>query len=209
MKDNNEELFIRVIKTYPRQKIVGRWRNGLLYTLYNVVINNGSKFMSLNAKPKEEPYVIYNPQTKVFYANEGWELIEASADSKLTAMSLAGAGGGGGGGDVTPSGLEKSAFFGGTDTELIIAPGISDTIFGFASTKRNTTSGVPCNRPYFYIAVPSSYSLRRAVTENMETITGLFSLKGTYLQGEDEYKLYEFHLSSNMPLNADITITIS
>lgn len=83
----NEENVIRTITTYPKEKFVGHWKSGRLYPLYNVVENNGSMFLSLNGKMKEEPFVAYNGETNTFSANEGWSIKEMSADSRLTAMS--------------------------------------------------------------------------------------------------------------------------
>lgn len=83
---------VRVISTTPRERWEGHWRRGRLYPLYAVVENNGSKFMSLTGKTKEEPYVIYNDETKMFSAPEGWVIKEMSADSRIS--SIGGAGGG-------------------------------------------------------------------------------------------------------------------
>lgn len=82
----DETTVIRTIRTYPKEKYVGQWVRGRLYPLYNIVSDNGSKFVSTNGKMKDEPYVIYNKDTKEFYANDGWELRELSADSRITAM---------------------------------------------------------------------------------------------------------------------------
>ena len=92
MNEQNEENVIRIIRTYPREKYVGPWRKGLLYPLYNIVSRNGSKFLSVSGKMKEEPYVIFDKDTNTFYANEGWLIKEMSADSRISAV-----GGNGGG----------------------------------------------------------------------------------------------------------------
>lgn len=94
--DTNNERFARDLNSRPKERYVGQWQSGRLYPLYNVVVNNGTKFLSLNGKMKEEPYVIYNKDKETFSANDGWEIREMSADSRITAM------GGGGGGGVTP-----------------------------------------------------------------------------------------------------------
>lgn len=85
-KEIDETTVIRTIRTYPREKYVGPWKRGRLYPLYNIVSNNGSKFLSLCGKMKEEPYVIYDKDKGAFYANEGWAIKEMSADSRLTAI---------------------------------------------------------------------------------------------------------------------------
>ena len=86
------EVPVRVISTTPRERWEGHWVRGRKYPLYAVVENNGSKFMSLTGKTKEEPYVIYNDETKMFSAPEGWVIKEMSADSRIS--SIGGAGGG-------------------------------------------------------------------------------------------------------------------
>ena len=97
----DEELVIRSITTSPKEHFEGRWRSGRLYPLYSVVVNNGTTFVSQNAKMKDEPYVIYDATKKEFRANEGWKIKEMSADSRLTAL------GGGSGGGVTPEEVEE------------------------------------------------------------------------------------------------------
>ena len=77
---------VRVISTTPRERWEGHWVRGRKYPLYSVVENNGSKFLSLTGKDKEEPYVLYNVETESFSANDGWVIKEMSADSRLTAL---------------------------------------------------------------------------------------------------------------------------
>lgn len=93
----DEELVFRTISTSPKEHFEGRWKSGRLYPLYSVVVNNGTTFVSQNAKMKEEPYVIYDAVKQEFKANDGWKIKEMSADSRLTAL-----GGGSAGGGVTP-----------------------------------------------------------------------------------------------------------
>ena len=88
----DETTVIRTIRTYPREKYVGRWKRGRLYPLYNIVSNNGSLFLSLCGKMKDEPYVIYDKDKDTFFANDGWAIKEMSADSRLTAMNSSGDG---------------------------------------------------------------------------------------------------------------------
>lgn len=91
----NDPVVLRSINTKPRKDWKGHWKSGRLYPLYAVVENNGTKFMSLTGKMKDEPYVIYDSENDQYVANEGWEIVESSADSRLTAN-------GGGGGSSTP-----------------------------------------------------------------------------------------------------------
>lgn len=101
----NDSVVLRSINTKPRKDWKGHWKSGRLYPLYAVVENNGTKFMSLTGKMKDEPYVIYDSVNDQYVANEGWEIVESSADSRLTAN-------GGGGGSSTPGKDGKDAGFG-------------------------------------------------------------------------------------------------
>lgn len=97
----DEKQTIRTISTKPKEHFEGRWKSGRLYPLYSVVVNNGTTFISQNAKMKEEPYVIYDAVKKEFKAPDGWLIKEMSADSRVTAL------GGGGEGGVTPEEVEE------------------------------------------------------------------------------------------------------
>ena len=97
----DEKQTIRTISTKPKEHFEGRWKSGRLYPLYSVVVNNGTTFISQNAKMKEEPYVIYDANKKEFKAPDGWLIKEMSADSRVTAL------GGGGEGGVTPEEVEE------------------------------------------------------------------------------------------------------
>lgn len=77
----------------PKDHFEGVWRRGKKYTLYSVVVNNGTLFRATTSKNKAEPFVTFRPGTEDFVANNGWEIVELSKDSSISAM------GGGGGGD--------------------------------------------------------------------------------------------------------------
>lgn len=68
----------------PNDHFVGKWERGKKYTLYSVVKNNGTFFRAVSAKEKGEPYVIYNAETGVYSANEGWEIVYMSEDSRIS-----------------------------------------------------------------------------------------------------------------------------
>ena len=70
----------------PVDHFEGKWRKDRKYTLYAIVVNNGTTFRSLTAKDKDEPYVIYDSENETFSANPGWEIVEMSEDSRLSAM---------------------------------------------------------------------------------------------------------------------------
>ena len=130
------------------------------------------------------------------------------------AINGAGGGGdGGGGGDdptpPTPSGLGKYVYYGGSNTEVPIDGNTENVIGSFGKSKNRTISNVPCYTKYYYISIPIAYRIQKVVTENNENITSMFSVKGAYNQDGESYILHEFHLSSDMPLNVNITITIA
>ena len=131
------------------------------------------------------------------------------------AINGAGGGGddGGGGGDdptpPTPSGLGKFIYYGGSDTEISIDSSTETIIGNFNRSKSSVISNVPNYSKYYYISIPISYQLIRVVTENNENITSMFETNGAYSQGGESYILREFHLSSDMPLNVNITITVT
>ncbi len=97
----DEEFFIRYIKTSPKEHFEGRWKPGRLYPLYSVVVNNGTLFISQNAKMKEEPYVMYDATNREFLAPEGWKIKFMSADSRISAL------GGGSEGGLIPEDIER------------------------------------------------------------------------------------------------------
>ena len=132
---------------------------------------------------------------------------------KKVLIELATNWGEGGGGDdptpPTPSGLDKYVYYGGSDTEVPIDSNTENVIGSLGKSKNRTISNVPCYTKYYYISLPLAYQLQKVVTENNENITNMFSVKGAYSQDGDSYILREFHLSSDMPLDVNITITIN
>ena len=69
----------------PVDHFEGKWEKGKKYTLYAIVKNNGTLFRSLTPKEKAEPYVIYDSTNETFSANAGWEIVELSEDSRMSA----------------------------------------------------------------------------------------------------------------------------
>lgn len=118
-----------------------------------------------------------------------------------------GGGGGGGGGD-TPTTLSKYYYYGGSEVAIPIEENTGTAMSGKSTTNYSVKSDVPCFSKYFYIGIPQYFNLQKVMTENNENITDLFLMKGLYLQNSESYKLYEFHLSSDVPLNVNITITV-
>lgn len=96
----------------PVDHFEGKWEKGKKYTLYAIVKNNGTLFRSLTPKEKEEPYVSYDSTNETFSANPGWEIVEMSEDSRLSAM-----GGNGGGKSAYDIAVENG--YEGTEEEWI------------------------------------------------------------------------------------------
>ena len=116
-------------------------------------------------------------------------------------------GGGGGGGSSTP--LFWPAYYGASDNEITTAEQVQTLRISDVTPMSGNA-----NKPYFYVAMESQYTLRRAMTANNENILSNFTLKNSSLSVvvDEElltYKLYEFHLSSGLALNESISISIS
>ena len=120
-------------------------------------------------------------------------------------------GGGGGGGNIP---LEHAYFYGGKDDKIVIDSDIETKVKSLATSSVRVNNNVPCNKKYFYLAVFSENNLIKVITENNENITSNFELdQNTFnitLSGQTlTYKLYEFHLNSDIPLNANLNITLA
>jgi hypothetical protein len=101
--------------------------------------------------------------------------------------------------------LSETVYYGGSNTALTTSSDLS----GFSNSDESPITDVSCNTKYFYISIPSTFGLEKVITENNENITDLFISRGQYQQNGISYTLYEFHLSSDIPLDANINITIS
>lgn len=124
------------------------------------------------------------------YGQEGWEPLYSKN----------------GGGEVTK--LDYPIYYGGQSTELAITSSTEETVNHWNTTDKSTTSGINCNEIWYYLSIYTKYSIVSIITENTEPITSLFILKGQYLQNGNTYNLYEFHLSSDMPLDAKFTLKV-
>ena len=124
----------------------------------------------------------------------------------------------GGGGDTptptptpptpTPTELDYPIYYGGQSTELPIDSSTANVIRQWDSTTSYTTSGIYCGEIWYYLAIHTSYSIVSIITDNTEPITSMFELKGRYVQDGKSYNLYEFHLSSDMPLDVNFTLVV-
>ena len=107
---------------------------------------------------------------------------------------------------ILPNLLENPFYYGGSNTEITIDT-INTTIQHFSSTKSYQASA-SIILPYYYIAIPNGITLSKVTTENNEQIKDDFILKGEFTLNSIRYKLYEFHLSSGLSLDASITISV-
>lgn len=124
-------------------------------------------------------------------------------------------GGSGGGGDTptppptpTPTELDFPVYYGGQSTELPINSETGSVVSHWGKSTQYTTTGINCNEKWYYIALHVNYSIVSIVTDNTEPVTSLFELKGRYNQEGKSYNLYEFHLSSDMPLDVNLTLVV-
>lgn len=166
----------------------------------------------------------YEPYTYVVYEENGCSYISKEKNSNVvpgtapTIWALAvrntggGSGGSGGGGSdtpVEPSVLEYPLLYGGTSTAVPVNDSATSIISGFSRSYKYITKNVPCNTKYYYLAIPGDYSLTSVITDNMENVTSMFERKGGIAYAGIVYNLHEFHLSSDIPLDVNITITIA
>ena len=103
--------------------------------------------------------------------------------------------------------LENSFYYGGSNTEITIDT-INTVIQHFSNTK-NYQAYANIVEPYYYIALPDGVILSKVTTENNEQIKNDFILKGDFTLNSINYKLYEFHLSSGLSLDASVTINVT
>lgn len=127
---------------------------------------------------------------------------------------LASYGGGGGGSSEDPiTKLTYEVFYGGSDHRIIVDSDIEEKLLNLNSSKYIHLDNINCDNSYFYIAVCEDNFLVKVLTEFNEDITDRFVLNPSTFDintsfGIKTYKLYEFHLESNLPLNARINITL-
>lgn len=110
--------------------------------------------------------------------------------------------------EPTPSQLDFPVYFGGQSTELPLDHNTSSVVKKWSSSMTYTTSGINCNEIWYYIALHANYQIVSIITDNTEPITSLFELKGRYNQEGKTYNLYEFHLSSDLPLDVKMTLVV-
>ena len=114
----------------------------------------------------------------------------------------------GGGIEPTPTPqFENPFYYGGSNTEITIDT--INTVIQYFSNTKNYQAYANIVEPYYYIALPDGVILSKITTENNEQIKNDFILKGDFTLNSINYKLYEFHLSSGLSLDASVTINVT
>ena len=103
--------------------------------------------------------------------------------------------------------LENPFYYGGSNTEITIDT--INTVIQYFSNTKNYQAYANIVEPYYYIALPDGVILSKVTTENNEQIKNDFILKGDFTLNSINYKLYEFHLSSGLSLDASVTINVT
>lgn len=106
-----------------------------------------------------------------------------------------------------PTLLDHDVFYGSVASQITLANAASS--MSSLNQTFSSTCTCPSDKQYVYIAIYNDYTFVSAVTENNEDVRSDFSLIGTFTYSSLTYKLYEFTLSSTLPLDVDINITIT
>lgn len=109
--------------------------------------------------------------------------------------------------ETSSSELSVPVYYGGQASELSVDEAGS-VISGWNHSDTLKTEEIWCGSVWFYIAVPAMCSVKSIISENNERLDDLFVNKGIILIDSKSYNLYEFHLSSDMPLDVNITLTL-
>lgn len=116
--------------------------------------------------------------------------------------------GGGGGDPVVSKDLEIAYFYGGSNEEITTIEEIEETLSSLYTSKKTSVS-TTMDKAYHYIILYKDYNVSKVITANNEIITSSFIKKKDFTMDDIEYKLYEFHLNSGLPLDVTATIIIT
>lgn len=106
--------------------------------------------------------------------------------------------------EIIPT-LENNIYYKGSDTQLSNFSNYNT----FTSSNKSIIKDVYIGNIYYYLLIPQDYTLK-IITENNEDITDKFNLINTTITISGViYNIYEFHLSSNLPLDTNVTINIT
>lgn len=106
--------------------------------------------------------------------------------------------------EIIPT-LENSIYYKGSNTQLSNFSNYST----FTSSNKSIIKDIYIGNIYYYLLIPQDYSIK-IITENNEDITDKFNIINTTITiNRIIYNIYEFYLSSNLPLDTNITINIT
>ena len=104
--------------------------------------------------------------------------------------------------------LEYPMYYGSTQGNITIRDA---SVLVPSSLTSTSSMSITCNtnNAYVYIALYDEYNISSIVTANSESILSEFINMGVFMLDNKIYKLYEFHLSSGLPLDVNINIQIT
>ena len=105
--------------------------------------------------------------------------------------------------EIIPT-LENSIYYTGSNTKLNNFSNYNT----FTTSNKSIIKDVYIGNIYYYLLIPQDYSIK-IITENNEDITEMFISKTNMIISNISYRILEFHLSSDLPLNTNVTINIT
>lgn len=105
--------------------------------------------------------------------------------------------------EIIPT-LDNSIYYTGSDVELNSFSNYST----FTDSNKSIIKNVYLGNIYYYLLIPQSYNIK-IITENNEDITEMFVSKTNMTISNISYRVLQFHLSSNLPLDTNVTINIT
>lgn len=105
--------------------------------------------------------------------------------------------------EIIPT-LDNSIYYTGSNIELNNFSNYST----FTDSNKSIIKNVYLGNIYYYLLIPQSYNIK-IITENNEDITEMFVSKTNITISNISYRVLEFHLSSNLPLDTNVTINIT
>lgn len=105
--------------------------------------------------------------------------------------------------EIIPT-LDNSIYYTGSNVELNSFSNYST----FTNSNKSIIKNVYLGNIYYYLLIPQSYTIK-IITENNEDITEMFVSKTNMTISNINYRILEFHLSSNLPLDTNVTINIT
>lgn len=105
--------------------------------------------------------------------------------------------------EIIPT-LDNSIYYTGSNVALNNFSNYST----FTDSNKSIIKNVYLGNIYYYLLIPQSYNIK-IITENNEDITEMFVSKTNMTISSISYRVLEFHLSSDLPLDTNVTINIT